>query len=514
MARRIQSRIKIKGKLKAQTPLHFGGNEIDPDTDLALAVNGRGNYYLAGTNLTGLLREWMFQTVENSEISESETVINNLWGFQEGDTGHASHVLVEDGEITLPDGLTTEIRDHVGINRQWGTAADRQKYDRQVVPKGSTIDLNLTLEISDLQNSPHNNPNDLSQTANLLAQLLQDLKDKKQGLRIGGGKTRGLGKVQLVNLEISEQRGLLEIGGILDALRDKWPPFELEPSRNIIKSPQLKITVQWKPINSMMMKAEGEGIAVDILPLVSGNDRNLSLVMAGSSIKGILRSQAEKIVRTVSNLDLPDQFLTQVQVDLVKTLFGNAASIDTGKQQGYQGALAIDDCYSETVFSAEQWDRIVNAKDSKELTEFIQTLEEELSSMQQAYHVAIDRWTGGAADGALYSVLEPMGIQWHPLELTLDLKRLKRKEADSDYLPRIALLFLVLRDLMNRRIPIGFGTNRGMGDITVQEISFEGMNSITELDNPEDDGILNNEELLEKLTKAWQDWMARKGVTA
>lgn len=48
-----------------------------------------------------------------------------------------------------------------------------------------------------------------------------------------------------------------------------------------------------------MVKAEGEGIAVDILPLISGFDGGITFVLPGSSIKGALRTQAERIIRTV-----------------------------------------------------------------------------------------------------------------------------------------------------------------------------------------------------------------------
>lgn len=260
-----------------------------------------------------------------------------------------------------------------------------------------------------------------------------------------------------------------------------------------------------------MLKSEQEGIAVDILPLVSGNDNGLSLVMSGSAIKGVLRTQAEKIVRTVCDSDLPDDFLTQVQVELVKTLFGSSAQIDRGMQQGYQSALAIDDCYANLSFTPQQWNEIKTATDSQHLQTALANAG--LSSMQQAFHLAIDRWTGGAANGALYSVLEPMGIEWSPLELTVDLVRLKRNDADNKYLPRIALLFLVLRYLMNRRIPLGFGTNRGLGDLEVAKIKIEGIKNLSELGNFSNITLSKRElsqkdtEFLKQLTAAWQNWI-------
>ena len=417
MARKIKSKIKISGKLQAKTPLHFGGNEINADTDLALAVNGRGEYYLAGTNLTGLLRAWTTRVIDGDNITLQD--IDSLWGYQTEDRGHASFIIVEDGIIQLPSGSIAEIRDGVAIDRYLGTAAERQKYDREVIPKGSTIALNLTVERSDDKDDDH-----WEKKKYLLAELLEALQN--QELRVGGGKTRGLGKVELIEIAIPEQANLLQPKGILDVLGGEAPNTESQlnhHSPNIItKSAQLKITINWKPLTPVMVKSEAEGIAVDILPLVSGNDDgNVSLVIPGASIKGVLRSQGEKIIRTVCDSHLPDDFLSQVQVELVKTLFGSAAKIDNG-QQGYQGALTIDDCYADLSLTRQQWHSIQTALDSQRLRTALR--DAGLESIQQAFHVAIDRWTGGAADGALFSVLEPMGIEWSPLELTLDLTRL------------------------------------------------------------------------------------------
>lgn len=86
-----------------------------------------------------------------------------------------------------------------------------------------------------------------------------------------------------------------------------------------------------------------------------------------------------------------------------------------------------------------------------------------LGQTQQAYHVAIDRWTGGAAETMLYSGLEPFGIQWEKLRLTLDLNRIPEEEM----LVAIAFMLIIIRDLSNNRIPLGYGVNRGYGSISI-----------------------------------------------
>ncbi|HKV37962.1 MAG TPA: RAMP superfamily CRISPR-associated protein, partial [Blastocatellia bacterium] len=63
MARRVDSRLRIRCTLVARTPLHVGGMGADVDTDLALAVNGAGDFYVPGTSLSGALRGWLMSSV-------------------------------------------------------------------------------------------------------------------------------------------------------------------------------------------------------------------------------------------------------------------------------------------------------------------------------------------------------------------------------------------------------------------------------------------------------------------
>jgi CRISPR/Cas system CMR subunit Cmr4 (Cas7 group RAMP superfamily) len=120
MAREISSRLKISGTLRAETPIHVGGYGVSVDTDLPLARNGKGDLYIPGTSLTGVLRAWCKKRITD------KTLIDEIFGIQETDKqrigtdrdkSHASFVLVEDAKVILPTNLQIEIRDGVGIGR-------------------------------------------------------------------------------------------------------------------------------------------------------------------------------------------------------------------------------------------------------------------------------------------------------------------------------------------------------------------------------------------------------------
>src|SRR5574338_127313 len=146
MARRIASRLLISGRLVACGPLHVGGAEDNSDVDLALAVNGRGAFYVPGTSLAGAIRAWLVHQL-------GEETVKRVWGFQdenkkEADQGFASFVFIEDGIVKLPEGAIVETRDGVGIDRRLGAAAESVKYDRAVLPAGTEITLDITVEFA------------------------------------------------------------------------------------------------------------------------------------------------------------------------------------------------------------------------------------------------------------------------------------------------------------------------------------------------------------------------------
>jgi len=71
---------------------------------------------------------------------------------------------------------------------------------------------------------------------------------------------------------------------------------------------------------------------------------------------------------------------------------------------------------------------------------------------------------------------------------------------------------LVLREFANRKIPIGYGTNRGMGTVEVQAINLncsviEGLPDIEKKTAIAPDLLNLGEEILNPLNTAWQNWI-------
>lgn len=555
MARPIEKRYRVSGCLVAESPLHVGGSASNVATDLPLALDGAGRWYIPGTGLAGALRAWQRWACEGDGWSQvnsglvtgaaksvADTFVDWLWGYtpSSGDDtlrGTASHVIVEDAPVAVRGRVET--RDGVGIDRVDGRAADGIKYDLQTLPRGSKIPLEMTVEVPSEGTAAHGDQRGLGDRGvrAALGHLLRAL--ERGEVRLGAAKTRGLGRVRLrEGCRVTEQP-LLNRNGILAALAGDTGT-ELRTKDLLVGAgtlaakprPRLEITIDWEAAGPVMVKADAEGISVDMVPLVGSRGGALAPLIPGSSLKGALRSQAERITATVlgaiADEDLSERSRFQehlarckqtarVDYDLVQALFGAPGEPTMASARGQKkkmgtgplpglGAVAVDDCLARQEIGAAQWRAILDAdagSDTKSQARLMGTLVGAgLDGFYPATHVAIDRWTGGAAEGFLYSVLEPHGLNWDDIVISVDLTRLADpanaaappgdKAADDGGEAQrrmhrgaaIALLLLALRDLALQRIPIGFGGNRGLAAVKVNTIHIRAVDPPQDGEDP------------------------------
>lgn len=423
--------------LTAQTPISVGGLGADAHSDIALAVNGKGELYIPGTSLAGPLRD------------ESN---KDIWGYQDRTNqrtrdakGQASRVIVRDGLIVNP---SLEVREHVRISSTSGTAEDKLKFNRANLPKGTQIQVEIQLDTLDEADA------EVDRLVGLLTSGM---------LRLGGAKTRGLGRVKADSVKVTKGN-LTTPEGLIEWLGNP-PPAPWNTS-----SPPADLQcfdIAWKPNGPLMVKAEIEGLAVDILPEFSrtGADE-YRLVVPGSSWKGALRACAEMIVNTVRGWDTyddskPPALSRAALSEPVMELFGVQSEREQRRNQGEgegkrsrKGALHIDDVYSVETFTADKVRALADAGSTDALKEQIAP-QGRGRKFTYAPHVAIDRWTSGPSDGALFSVLEPT-VAWENLHIEVPANL-------SDVAK--GLLLVVWREVMAGRVPIGAHVNRGMGQL-------------------------------------------------
>lgn len=504
--RPMDRRLRVRGWLRTQTPLHVGGVALDPAEALPVAVDGQDRVYVPGTSLAGVLRAWM-------RGADPETgLLDDMWGFEKdgkADSGQASRVVVRDAVVaTTPgtdsDGIPSEpLRSRalpvlygVGIDRVTGAAASAFLYARTVVPPGHYLSFEVDVETTTAR---------VARDRARLYALLTALKSEEIGIGAATGKGFGVVTLMPSPLDVHEhdftsREGLL---AFLSGEPEHFDDATVDSDAADLPARRERLTVQlqWRPDAPVMVRAAGEGALIKTLPLTTetGTD-TVRLKLTGSSLKGAFRNHAELIERTARGLDAPqppiqeatdntdvhasarwysEAFLKQLDgLDAVRVLFGAARRKNEDTPSAYpwgSGALTVYDCVSETAIPSDVWDIVLNGPPDdgtgNDLAALPPSVRDALTArgLDQADHVAIDRWTGGAADQLLFSVLEPHGVAWEPIRLNVDLSRLGDHRDVA-----LALLLLVLRDLEQRRLPLGGMVNRGFGDVTIESIEFSG----------------------------------------
>ncbi len=179
-------------------------------------------------------------------------------------------------------------------------------------------------------------------------------------------------------------------------------------------------------------------------------------VIPGSSIRGALRARAEFIGKS---LGLKNGLDT-----IIENLFGSRERA---------GCLRFCD-----VFVSQPEGKDTTSIASASVAEWIAENETVLDSLTERNdHVAICRFTGGASGSALFNDRTPKrGLKWEPIEIEMDMWRAEmsaREVANKETADHVsccqALLLLILKDLRDGMIPIGYGTRKGLGDVRVTE---------------------------------------------
>lgn len=485
MSRRINSRIVVTGDLVCSSAVHVGGMETGSGTDLALSVDGDGFTCIPGTSLAGAFRGWCGSTFTANEVRA-------VFGFQPdsrapaNEKGHASAIHIDDTSLTVR--LSPELRDGVGIDRRSGTAAARIKFNREVLPSGTRLPLRMMLEV------PGEDWNGVEVFNALILAL------EHGDICVGAAVTRGLGRVRLENTTIRNQN-FATAGGVLQVLRQGGDEIKdaTSSTRRRIK-PSIKVTIGWKPVGPLMIKASADGMIIDTLPLLAQHGGTLKLSLPGSSIKGVLRSHAERIMETLVPKMRPNaKFSEQIATHgLVNVLFGarndeehDKATAEKRPRLGL-AAVAVSDSHSINLQMSDETRSLLLSEpkvgDRDDLVWLFQHAQfapkrsatrpvgQGQAFLEPAVRIAIDRWTGAPAQGALFSVLEPWNVAWDDIVLDVDPARLAAANSiareKNAPLAGVALLLLVLGDFSTGTMPLGFGTNRGFGSVLIEKINI------------------------------------------
>lgn len=366
--------------LEAETPLFVGSGEASLLKDALVQKDCNGFPMILGTSLAGVLRhslvknDWIervFGYAKRDKGTGSLLKVSSAYMMLNGN--EVSEVILENIDAELFDRFSNlPSRQHVRITEK-GVAADHGLFDNEVVYKGTRFVFELELK---------GNSQDEKYWNNIVRQV------KSPTFRIGSGTRNGYGSLSVISIfektfdltKIEDFESYVSFNPSFNSELD-FSKVEYEKDNNQ-NSDFIKYTLNLKP-DSFFIFSEGFGdeeadnrpLEEEIVIYKNGKiDFEKQTVIPASSIKGAIAhrvayhyNKETKQFADENNGKVGSKNLA------VATLFGKAGKDVTDPQAGN---VFINDFYYSD-------DKIANNKIFN--------------------HVAIDRFTGGAMDGALFS---------------------------------------------------------------------------------------------------------------
>lgn len=424
--------------LQTKTPLHCGGGS-DPSLDQPVNRDSYGLWRIQGSSVAGILRSYIKDAEpeledilfghQNRNFSSLDQSASLVWcsdaSLLDFDDDFAFKKIASGKDIGF--GVGPFVRDHVNIDLEKGTATDGGKYDEEIVPPGVKFAIELKLDGWNEELG--------ADKSDAFLKLCSAI---KQGLITFGGKTvSGYGKVVCTYAEVKELN-----------LKNK---DDLETYLNLSDSPVFADneghSVELLKVDDFTSKDGSLYTGKLVLPLVSNGpilvggtnskDSEVDMVclmtpilddkkkdyiykytISGSSLRGVIRHRVFDILKA---LDKDNE-----SSDELNSIFGSVSG-----KNGSAGHIKCSDIYLD------------------------------VDKAQHVQHVAIDRFTGGAIDGALFDeapVWESGLLLKTEIEFT-DLTALQT-----------AVLMHALLDICTGDAPIGGGTNRGNGVVRIKDL--------------------------------------------
>ena len=461
-------RAKLRCELEFTGPLHIGtGEALSLATDAPVLRDAEGRVWLPGSSIRGVLADWCHR--EAPVLGVSRASVERLFGVtprrRDGSSKNdrQGRLTVLDVEI---EEWTEQIRDHVRIDRRWGAAARGGKFDHEVAhPRTGTLRL---IYEGDSQEDPE-------------LVLLQSAADAlQQGLLAFGGKTGwGLGAARvgtkngsggltwsLVDRKKTEELSAY-LGERLQAASVGRAAGDAASNVAANTGPQRMPRVVEKTNRTSRRRESGEPppwswlrlrlrLAFDGPMLVAALDATVPPDDATPADLGDENAETDKL-RIEKERRMADATY-QVDSQGKPVLAGSALRGPLRSEaERIEKTLDLDvDGIAETLFGTENVQGLIRVEEGR--------LEDEEAHHVLLNHVSIDRVTGFAADGRLFNAAalsspcfgSELLVRWHADEE-------KHRQA-------LALLFFVLRDAEQQGMWIGSRTTRGYGHAKQVEI--------------------------------------------
>lgn len=423
-APKVQKRYLITGTLELTSPTALSNGD-EGLIDIPLRRDELTNQpLLPGTSLAGALRGYLDKRLELATGGFSRKQVEQLFGYQKQQRSVQSWLFVDDA---LGKEVGLEIRDGVAINPKTRVAADKAKFDIELLAPGTTFDLRLEFWQPE---EPDQKPDKLLQ---LLALALDAL--EKGEIHLGVRKRRGFGSCRVTQWVVHTY-DFRKAEGLIAWLEGTPQPADGSTLAEKLGTTIPRVSEQTRCHLTATFALSSPLLIRSAPPLKGGqqpegqeppdrthlHNANGEAVLPGTSVAGVLRSQAERILHALHPDDLATRF--------VNDLFGPRMQ-ENGEVKPRGSRLWV----KETIIAPAQ------------------------SVVQQ--RVKIDRFTGGSSETALFSN-EPLVTGQATIDLTVE----RVKAAD------VGLLLLLLKDLWTGFLSVGGEASVGRGRLQGQEATL------------------------------------------
>lgn len=434
--------------VEAKTPLAVGSGEKDIITDALVSTDVNGLPYIPATSIAGVVRSMIGEDAKiffgqhskkkeenrGSEIIFTEAKILD----SKGSVVDGLNMKVMQDEL-LKEYKTLPIRQHVRINDKGVTdSAKSGKFDEQVVFAGTRFCFELEM-VSDGSNYEQ------------FETVLRQFEDRT--FRLGRGSRCGFGEIEVVSqqtrtLDLCNEDDLalyLEKSSNLATVWNGWNDKEIKKSESDSNWVEYKLTLQ--PEDFFLFGSGFGDQDADMTPVKSrkviwengtGKLSDQMVLIPATSVKGALAH------RVAFHWNLINKYFAGnpkaragKDNEAVRCLFGSE-----GEKNGKEtiGQLRGNLLFSDVIQVASVKDKILN-------------------------HVAIDRFTGGAMDGALFSEKTTYGKgQVFEVIILAKSEALYYKNENNTLV--LEAFEKALLDICKGLLPLGGGVNRGNGVFT------------------------------------------------
>lgn len=420
--------------IEAATPMSIGTGRGDVFSDALVARDVNGFPYIPGTSIAGVVR---------SMIGKEES--NDLFGYQEGKDGKGSEVIFTEARILdsngnvidnmiVPDSVNDPVlkmchelpvRQHVKIGSD-GTGVKGGKFDEQVIYTSTRFCFEIEMVGAGADTAAFD-------------RILEKIQNRN--FRVGGGTRTGFGEIKVVSVE--------------KALLDLTVPRDLE--LYLAKSSDLSVSWEgWKESDvKEVVSDEYDEYALELQP----RDFFLFSSGFGDSDADITPVKERRIIWKDGAAAVSAQ-MAIIPATSLKGAISHRVAYHWNKRNGlYAGNPEAKT--GEDNPAVQQLFGYQNESVQKRGNVFFSDLYVEDSGASREkvqHHVMVDRFTGGAIQGALFQEKLVFGAD-SVFRTSIFLSKAVGQEYVDAFEDAVS-------DIANGILPLGGAVNRGHGMFT------------------------------------------------